>query len=90
VSVHEFTFAIELSGPQEANGMLSDLAARVLQQFGCVCDPGIVEGLQKAVALTTAGDTAPCSVRFTAEGGELRIDVASGARSVWRWSRPIP
>jgi hypothetical protein len=90
VSVHAFIFAIELSGRQEPNGMLSDLAARVLEQFGCACDPGIVEGLQNAVARTTASDAGPCSVRFTAESGELRIDVASGARPVWQWSRPIP
>jgi hypothetical protein len=91
VAVHEFLFAIELSGPLPSRDMLTDLASRVFGHVGCagVDLAALVDELQSAISGSAPGGDVSCDVRFRAHAGMLHIDVTSGSGYTWHASRSI-
>jgi len=94
VAAREFSFAISMSG-QPPQDMLGDLVSGLLGHAGCSDDvvPGVVEAVQGAMgaaARTNLASGSLCSVRLSARGGEVQIEVRSGTDLVWQGRQPIP
>jgi hypothetical protein len=88
VAVHDFAFALSLSGHAHDTEMLMDLLRTVLGQAGYAGDT--LERLVKQVSSVraVASPSQPSAVRFEARNGELQIVVSQAGRD-WRTTCPV-
>ena len=89
--VHEFQFAIEISGPGSSTDMLRDLTAQVLVHVGSTqaAADALVSALQGGLVKGAAPTGSRLAVRFAVDEGEFEIAVSSGARPIWRTTERV-
>jgi hypothetical protein len=88
VAVSEFVFVVHLSGHDEFDTVLGELAMTVLQQVGCAPDAAaeLVEQLKAAVTPSLARGEG-LDVQFHAHPGSCDVVAAAGHRELWRMTR---
>ena len=87
MAVHDFAFALALSGHLLDSELLTEVLRTVLSHAGYGGDT--LERLVRQVDVKAAGSPPlPCRVRFEAHAGELQIVVSQAGRE-WRTTCPV-
>jgi hypothetical protein len=91
VAASDFVFTLHLSAAGRLDDMLSELTVMVLRHAGYADAPitRMAAELRSGVAAGCTRGLA-CDIEFRAHGGEIRIAVSQGGRTVYRTARRLP
>ena len=91
VGVSEFLFAVRLSGHEQFDSVLDELATNLLRQVGCP-PPAVTETVEqlRAAVIPRLGNGVELDVQFHAHPGSCDVVVVADDRELWRTTRRLP
>ena len=92
MSDQDFFFALDVSGDQGDDQIVTDLARSVLRHVGYATSAieALAGQLHGALAVRVSDGKRRCEIRFQSGSGQLEIVVSGAGAADWRTTWPLP